>query len=256
MDVRSTEVRDHFAGVNYGPAENAVWKTLFDRQTELVRRYASDEYVHGLKILDLPSDRVPNLEKVSAALMGATGWSVTPVQGLVTIQEFFVLLAQRRFPAATFFRSAKDLGFCPQPDYFHEIFGHCPLLTNPIFADFMYHFGVTGLHAEENVQGLLSRFYWYTAEVGLVQTRSGIKAYGAAIVSSNDEIEYSLTSRTAARRPFHLSQVLRAPYGYDTLQPDYFVLPSFEKLSRLDCNSLLVSAKEICETAENSYHGA
>lgn len=217
----------------YNDLENAMWNQLITRQYPIVEAYACPEYLHGLQLLNLPKDRVPQCFEISKVLQETTGWQLEPVPALISFDYFFELLANRRFPAATFIRRPEDLDYIKEPDIFHEIFGHCPLLTNRAYADFTHTYGKLGLNATEEERILLARLFWFTNEFGLIKTSQGLKVYGGGILSSVEETIYSLESKKPERKPFDVMDALRTPYRIDEIQPIYFVLENFDQLYNL-----------------------
>ncbi|MCG8433731.1 MAG: phenylalanine 4-monooxygenase, partial [Gammaproteobacteria bacterium] len=188
--------------VDYTDEENETWAFLYDRQMQLIQGRACDEYTYGLEKLALPADRIPQLPEVNRVLRNATGWEVAAVPALIPFGEFFALLADKKFPAATFIRRKEEIDYLQEPDIFHEIYGHCPLFTDPVFADFSHNYGKLGLKASKEERVMLARVYWLTVEFGLIDTPRGLRIYGAGILSSKGETEYALDSDTPERRPF------------------------------------------------------
>lgn len=224
---------DEHGNANYTEEENGVWHDLITRQTPIVQDRACQEYLHGLALLNLPKDSVPQCPEVSAVLRDATGWSLAPVPALIPFEEFFGLLANRKFPAATFIRRRDELDYLQEPDIFHETFGHCPMLTNQACADFTHTYGKLGLAASPEDQVMLARLYWFTIEFGLINTPLGLKAYGGGILSSMNETTYCVESKTPIRKPFDVLEVLRTPYRIDIMQPIYYVIDNFDVLYHL-----------------------
>ena len=217
--------------VRYTAAEQAVWAELHARQMAALPHCACAEFLHGLSLLRLPADRVPQLAEVSARLRRETGWEVVPVPALIDLPQFFSLLSQRRFPAATFLRRREHLDYLPEPDLFHEIFGHAPLLTDPYFAAFTRRYGELGLEAAPEDREILARLYWYTVEFGLLQRPGApLQVYGGGILSSIAETDRAILDPTPQRRRFSLDEVLRMPYRIDLLQPLYFVIENLQEL--------------------------
>jgi phenylalanine-4-hydroxylase len=216
---------------SYTAAEHRVWVTLYERQAKLLPGRACDVFLRGLKALDLHGQGIPDLDKLNRRLSALTGWRIVAVPGLVPDEVFFEHLANRRFPAGRFIRRPEELDYLQEPDIFHDVFGHVPMLTDPVFADYMQAYGQGGLKALglgrlEN----LARLYWYTVEFGLLQTREGLRIYGAGIVSSRGETLYCLEDAVPDRIGFDLIRVMRTPYRIDDFQEVYFVLPSFDQL--------------------------
>lgn len=236
--------------VNYSAEENRVWQHLYERQTAILPSRACDEFLHGLECLDLPRDRIPQLPDVSRRLMELTGWQVEPVAALISAREFFELLATRRFPAATFIRSEEEIDYVQEPDIFHELFGHCPMLTNPVYADFVCNYAQRVLGFSEDDWPLLQRLFWFTVEFGLIQTKAGLRAYGGGILSSISETPYSIESNVPMRVLFNPVVAFRTPYRIDMLQAIYFVINSYETLYHLvshDIASLIEQARQLKE---------
>jgi len=215
----------------YTAAEHEVWLTLYQRQIQLLPGRACAPFLQGLEALDLHGQGIPDFRRVNQELARLTGWQVVAVPGLVPDAVFFEHLANRRFPAGRFIRRVDQLDYLQEPDVFHDVFGHVPMLTDPVFADYMQAYGEGGLRA----QGLgrltnLARLYWYTVEFGLLQTPAGLRIYGAGIVSSRAESVFALDSPSPNRIGFDLERVMRTPYRIDDFQQVYFVIPSLEAL--------------------------
>ena len=216
--------------VHYPDNENNIWRTLYTRQQQSMQGCACDEYLEGVKLLDLPADRIPQLREVSAVLMRATGWQTEAVPALISFDHFFHLLASKKFPVATFIRSEEDLEYLQEPDIFHEIFGHCPLLTHEAFAHFTRQYGETGVAATREERVFLARLYWFTVEFGLLQSPDGLRIYGGGILSSPGETRYALGDPNVERREFDIIDVLRTPYRIDIMQPIYYVIDRLDQL--------------------------
>jgi phenylalanine-4-hydroxylase len=216
----------------YGATEHAVWKTLFERQAKVLPGRACDEFLDGLKKLKLEPEGIPNLERMSDGLEKLTGWRVVSVPGLVPDEVFFDHLANRRFPAGQFIRRADQLDYLEEPDIFHDVFGHVPMLAHPIFADYMQAYGKGGIRALNEFHALknLARLYWYTVEFGLIASKDGLRIYGSGIVSSRTESIYAVESPSPNRIGFELERVMRTDYRIDDFQESYFVIKSFDAL--------------------------
>lgn len=215
----------------YGAVDHAVWQQLYERQTALLPGRVCDAFMDGIRALDMDARRVPEFERLNEKLMTATGWRVVAVPGLVPDDVFFDHLANRRFPATWWMRRPDQLDYLQEPDCFHDVFGHVPLLANPVFAEFMQAYGKAGKVAQSlGALPLLARLYWYTVEFGLMRDGDGLRIYGAGIVSSRAETEFSLTSREPNRIGFSLERVLRTQYRIDTFQQTYFVIDDFAQL--------------------------
>jgi phenylalanine-4-hydroxylase len=216
---------------NYTAAEHATWKTLFERQTKLLPGRACDAFVQGMAALPIGADAIPDFRRLSDALMRRTGWQVVAVPGLVPDAVFFEHLAHRRFPAGQFIRAPHQLDYLEEPDVFHDVFGHVPLLMHPAMADFIQAYGEGGLRAQRlGVLDMLARVYWYTVEFGLVQQADGLRIYGAGIASSATESRFSLDDASPNRLGFDVDRVLRTHYRIDDFQETYFVIDSLDAL--------------------------
>ena len=216
----------------YGAAEHGTWKTLYERQSKVLPGRACDAYLHGLKRLNLVADGIPDFERLSDDLEKLTGWRVVAVPSLVPDEIFFDHLANRRFPAGQFIRRADQLDYIEEPDVFHDVFGHVPMLAHPVFADYMQAYGKGGMRALNEFHALknLARLYWYTVEFGLIQAKDGLRIYGSGIVSSRAESIYAVESPSPNRIGFDLERVMRTDYRIDDFQESYFVIESFDKL--------------------------
>jgi phenylalanine-4-hydroxylase len=233
---------------NYTPEEDQIWHELITRQVPLLQNRACDEYIHGQELLELPTDRIPQCPDVSNVLRDTTGWALAPVPALIPFSQFFNLLADRKFPAATFIRRREELDYLQEPDIFHEIFGHCPMLTNPACAEFTHTYGKLGQKATHEEQVMLAKLYWFTIEFGLIKTKQGLRAYGGGILSSKSETIYCVESNVPQRKPFDVMDVLRTPYRIDIIQPIYFVIESFDtlyQLTEMDLISMIHEAKRL-----------
>jgi phenylalanine-4-hydroxylase, monomeric form len=216
----------------YTAAEHGVWQTLFEHQTKVLPDRACDEFLDGLAKLELAPDRIPDFERLSDRLERETGWRVVAVPSLVPDAVFFDHLAARRFPAGQFIRKPEQLDYIEEPDVFHDVFGHVPMLVHPMFADYMQAYGKGGQRAlaEFNALKNLARLYWYTVEFGLITTPRGLRIYGSGIVSSRAESVYAVESSSPDRIGFDLERVMRTDYRIDDFQDSYFVIESFEAL--------------------------
>jgi phenylalanine-4-hydroxylase len=215
----------------YSPAEHQAWITLYERQAALLPGRACDPFLNGLEALDLHRAGIPDFTRINEELNRLTGWTVVAVPGLVPDEVFFDHLANRRFPAGQFIRKPDQLDYLQEPDVFHDVFGHVPMLTDPVFADYMQAYGRGGQRAMELGQlHNLARLYWYTVEFGLLSTRQGLRIYGAGIVSSHAESIFALEDPSPNRLGFDLERVMRTPYRIDDFQQAYFVIPSLQAL--------------------------
>ncbi len=220
---------------NYTAEEHGVWKTLYERQIKLLENRACDEFVAGMHALPMGPDEIPNFKKLSEVLMKKTGWQVVAVPGLVPDDVFFEHLANRRFPSGNFIRKPHELDYLEEPDVFHDVFGHVPMLMNPVFADYIQAYGVGGLKAQKlGMLKQLARVYWYTVEFGLVRQHNGLRIYGAGIASSYTESLFCTDDPSPNRIRFELERVMRTNYRIDDFQEVYFVLDNLEALLELD----------------------
>lgn len=237
--------------IAYNSIENTTWTQLLQRQKKIVQNRACKDYLEGLSILQLSDQCIPQCQEISERLMQASGWRVVPVPALISADEFFTLLSQRQFPAASFIRNPEEIDYLEEPDIFHEIFGHCPMLTNPVYADFMQEYGKLALRANEEDRALLARLYWFTVEFGLINTSDGLRIYGGGILSSKNETIYALESKEPQRLTFAGLDALRTPYRIDIMQPVYFVINDFSQLYNLlnndNIHTLIAQAKALGE---------
>ena len=219
---------------HYSASEHAVWQTLFERQSRLLPGRACDAFVDGMRRLPIGAERIPDFRRLSEVLMHTTGWQIVAVPGLVPDEVFFDHLAHRRFPAGSFIRQPGQLDYLEEPDVFHDVFGHVPMLMNPVITDFVQAYGVGGLRAQAlGVLPLLARVYWYTVEFGLVQQPGGLRIYGSGIASSLTETVFALEDPSPNRIGFDLERVMRTSYRIDDFQESYFVLDQLDDLLQL-----------------------
>jgi phenylalanine-4-hydroxylase len=217
----------------YTPAEHAMWDRLFARQAAMLERRVAPAFLEGIDVLRMSKPGIPDFEELSERLTKATGWSVVAVPGLIPEEAFFENLARRRFVAGRFIRKPEQSDYLQEPDVFHDVFGHVPLLVNPVFADYMQAYGEGGLRAMRyGAIHRLARLYWYTVEFGLIRDGADLKLYGAGIASSNSESVFALDSDSPHRLGFDLKRVMRSKYRIDDFQQNYFVIDSFEDLLR------------------------
>lgn len=217
---------------SYTPAEHALYRRLFARQSKLVPRYACPEWIDAIAGLD-SAQEIPRFEQVSRKLRSATGWEIVAVPGLIPDDAFFTHLANRRFPVTVWLRKPEEFDYIVEPDVFHDFFGHVPLLFDRTYADHLYEYGKGGLKAMRlDAVKMLARLYWYTIEFGLVKTKSGVRAYGAGLLSSGGELAYCVDDPRPRRHAFELERMMRTEYRIDRYQDTYFVLDSFEQLMR------------------------
>ncbi len=217
----------------YSTVEHATWDRLFARQSAMLQTRAHPAFINGLEVLRLAKPGIPNFDELSDRLHALTDWRVVAVPGLVPDDVFFHHLANRTFVAGNFIRAPEDLDYTEAPDVFHDVFGHVPMLSDPVFADYMQAYGQGGLRSMGfGSLDHLARLYWYTVEFGLIQTDGDLKLYGSGIVSSYGESRFALESPSPNRLGFDLHRVMRTRYRIDDFQQTYFVIDSFEDLLR------------------------
>jgi phenylalanine-4-hydroxylase len=215
---------------SYTAADHDTYHRLYERQTALLPGLACDAFIEALPSLGV-KDRIPRFEEINERLKPATGWEIVAVPGLIPERPFFDLLAHRRFPVTDWIRTPAEFDYVVEPDVFHDLFGHVPLLFNPVFADYVQRYGAGGLKAHDLGAGeLLSRLYWYTIEFGLIRQADGLRAYGAGILSSSGELRHSVTSPQPQRIALDLLRCMRTRYKIDDYQATYFVIDSFDQL--------------------------
>ena len=260
MTIYTAKLPDQDGFIRYTKTENATWHTLINRQTKIIEERACSAFINGVHQLGMETTSIPQLPDISHTLTQLTGWSVTPVPALITAEYFFQLLSQRTFPAATFIRIPEELDYLEEPDIFHELFGHCPMITDPVFADFLQAYGEMALTCDPSHRELLARLFWFTVEFGLINTPEGPRCYGGGILSSKNETMYAVESDIPQRVAFDLLTVLRTPYRVDQIQGTYFVIDSFDQLYALlkqDLHSAINKAMALPELSLiETKHGA
>lgn len=229
----------------YPTEDHEVWSTLYRRRMEHLREVASRAYLEGAEAIGLSSHGVPDLASVNSKLALRTGWSAVPVRGFIPASAFFTFLADRKFPTTVTVRSRDQMDYVPEPDIFHDVFGHVPLHSDPVFADFLQRFGVIAAAAEtpEAVERM-ARLFWFTVEFGLMEEEGAVKVYGSGLISSQADCINAL-GPSCERRPFTLEGVMDQEFEIDHIQPVLFVIRSFEELfeavgeaqDRLDCET-------------------
>ena len=230
--------------IHYSADENAMWQALLERQAKQIPDRACSAYLEGLEKLKLPATHIPQLQDIDEVLQATTGWQTAAVPALISFGKFFKLLADKRFPVATFIRRFDDMDYIEEPDIFHEIVGHCPLLTHPAFAAFNETYGKLGLNATKQERLYLARLYWFTIEFGLVgAAKETRKIYGGGILSSPSETIYAL-SDTPDCRAFDLIDVLRTPYRIDQIQPIYYAIDDLDTLFDIVNSDIMGAVKK------------
>lgn len=234
--------------IHWSAEENQIWSELYERQAGLIQGRACQQYHDGLDYIGLSAKEIPQLPDLNKRLQQSTGWRTAEVPALINFSEFFRLLANKEFPVATFIRTREEFDYLQEPDIFHEVYGHCPLLTNPAFAHFTHTYGKLGLKASKEDRVYLARLYWFTVEFGLVNTSEGLRIFGGGILSSPGETVYSLESDKPVRAPLDPIDALRTPYRIDIMQPLYYILPDFDDLFTLaeqDIMAMVEKAKKM-----------
>lgn len=238
---------DENGHINFKSVENETWKRLYHNQIEVIQGRACQEYINGLAILDLATDRIPQIYEVTEKLKRATNWALEPVPAVIGPTKFFTLLASRKFPCASFIRTREDFFYIKEPDIFHEIFGHCPMLTDDRFARFVEEYGKFALSCTKDEKKFLFRLFWFTVEFGLIKTSEGNRIYGGGILSSIHETKSALNNEQIQYEDFDLLTSFRTPYRIDLPQKLYFVINNFDQLySLFDSN-----VKEVMQEAQS-----
>ncbi|RTR36753.1 phenylalanine 4-monooxygenase [Shewanella canadensis] len=230
--------------IHYPQEEHDIWRELYLRQVGNLSQYACPEYRQGLKDLGLSGEKIPQLTEIDKVLLETSGWKTSAVPALISFERFFELLANREFPVATFIRSKEEFDYLREPDIFHEVFGHCPLLTNASFARFSHAYGKLGLAASKEDRVYLARLYWFTVEFGLLQAKdSSLLIYGGGILSSPGETQYAMGDKPLVK-PFNLVDVLRTPYRIDIMQPVYYAIESIAFLDEIVNMDIMAGVRE------------
>ncbi len=231
----------------YTAEDDAVWGALYTRQMAFLPGKVAPEYLDGVAQLGLTADKTPQVADIDARLASLTGAGAAGVPAIIPPSQFYDLLSQRKFPVATFLRRREHMDYIEEPDLFHEVFGHCPMLTNPAYADFIEGFGKRAKALGKGYSWHMFRLFWFTVEFGMIRTQEGLRAYGAGIVSSPAEAAHA-TSGDALMQAFDLLTVFRTPYRIDIVQPTYFVIESFDQLAdalQADFAALIDQAKAL-----------
>lgn len=232
----------------YTAEQHHVWELMYKEQIEILTSRATKTYLKGIETAQFEAHKIPRFTVINKALKPLTGWQVYPVPGLIDNKPFFELLAQKQFPATTWMRSLAQLKYIEEPDMFHDVFGHVPLLSEPYFASFLNGLSEIALEfiTSPTAIELMARIYWYTIEFGLIKEDDALKIYGAGILSSPGESIYSLGTKPE-HFAFDLDKILETPYVKDTFQPQYFIAESYQQLY----NSLPQLKKRIGQAVES-----
>jgi phenylalanine-4-hydroxylase len=216
----------------YTPEEHAIWSELASRRLPQLAEHACAEYLDGFQQIGLQVDRLPELAKVSALLQPRTGWNSTPVSGFLPADAFFEMLAARKFPTTTRIRSRDAMEYTPEPDIFHDVFGHVPMHAHPVFADFLEHYGkvCAGLTNPEDLERM-GRLFWFTVEFGVIHERGAIKVYGSGLISSHGECTHLVERGAGLKiREFNLKQVLEEKVDTGNMQKVLYAIESFDQI--------------------------
>jgi phenylalanine-4-hydroxylase len=216
---------------DYTAEQHAVWAELVSRQMPQLRKHACQEYLDGFETIGLREDRLPDLKAVSARLEPRTGWNSTPVSGFLPADAFFEMLAARMFPTTTWLRAREDMGYTPEPDIFHDVFGHVPMHAHPVFADFLQHYGkvCAGLMGDPEALERMGRVFWFTVEFGVIRQKGELKVYGSGLISSHGECARVLAGGCEVK-DFDLDQVMNQEFDTGAMQPVLYAVESFEEI--------------------------
>ncbi len=216
---------------DYTKEDFDVWKILYERQMPQLQKVAATEYLHGLQKIGFTPNAIPDIEETNRLLAAQTGWQLIVVPGIIKEPDFFNLLSQKKFPATTWLRKKEQLDYLPEPDMFHDVFGHVPVLTDFHFTEFFQAIGTLGVQylQHENIVAMLGRLYWFTVEFGLIKTANELKIFGAGIISSYGETQFCLSEKPK-HIPYNTEQIMNTSYENDHIQDTYFVINSFEEL--------------------------
>ncbi len=216
----------------YTAEDRQVWEILFNNQIVNLPGAASKVYMQGIERISFTADKIPNFDETNQILRKLTGWELAVVPGLIPEKDFFELMANKKFPASTWLRKMSELDYLEEPDMFHDVFGHVPLLTNQPFVDFLQSLSALALAHINNAYAieLISRLYWFSVEFGLIHEKNDLRIYGAGILSSAGETKYSLSDKPP-RYPYEVRQMMRTPFRKDVFQDRYFVIESYDQLN-------------------------
>ncbi len=216
--------------VSYTPEQHETWATLVERRRPQIDEHACAEYLEGYQVIGIRNDRIPNLANITSRLQPRTGWSTTPVTGFLPALAFFEMLAARHFPSTTWLRDRSSLEYTPEPDIFHDVFGHVPMHAHKVFADFLQYYGQLCLSAHDDIAlEKLGRVFWYTVEFGLIRQNGKLKIYGSGVISSHGESTAVIEGKCAVE-PFDLDTVLNTPVKVDEIHNVLFAIDSFDQI--------------------------
>lgn len=239
--------------IQYTETEDHTWSRLIKRQNDAIKNRACPEYIEGLKKLNLPIDRVPQVSDVNKVLSAETGWAAEVVPAVIPAEEFFNLLKNKKFPTATFLRVPAEFDYLEEPDVFHEVYGHCPLLTHPAYANYMQEYGNLALNApDKKIRNRLFRLFWFTIEFGLLKNQNGTSVYGGGILSSYKETLHCLENPEVIRKPLDILEAMRTPFRIDIVQPLYYTIGKIDDLFKILEHDLYAIAAESIELGNTS----
>ena len=214
----------------YTPEQHATWAELVGRRMPQIEAYACEEYLQGFQQIGLRTDLIPNLADVNRRLRPRSGWRATPVSGFLPPDAFFAMLAARQFPTTTWLRSRESLAYIPEPDIFHDVFGHVPMHAHPVFADFLQHYGaVCAALTDKDALEKMGRLFWFTVEFGVIRQKGGYRLYGSGLISSQGESTHVIEGRPEIR-DFDVDQVLNQQFSTSEMQPVLYAVESFEQI--------------------------
>jgi phenylalanine-4-hydroxylase len=215
----------------YKPEDFEVWKILFERQMPVLKELASEEYLEGIRTIGFTAEKIPDFREMNEVLLKATGWSLVVVPGIIKESDFFDMLSKKQFPATTWLRKLSELDYLSEPDMFHDVFGHVPLLSHQSFCDFFHAIGNLGIRYKNKpeVLSMLGRIYWFTVEFGLIKSDEKLKIYGAGILSSHGETKFAISEKPE-HKAFDAEEIMNTPFENDRIQEKYFVIGNFEDL--------------------------
>ena len=247
-DPRGLYIDQHYEG--YSSSDQSAWRQLFRKQQQHLDTHASKVWLSGARAIGLMPDAIPNLLGINRNLRGLTGWQSRAVPGYVSARPFFACLSRREFPTTVVIRPLDKLDYLPEPDIFHDVFGHVPLHADPAFAEFLQDYGSAALVADDAHTERLARLFWYTVEFGLIREAGSLKVYGAGLISSPGESRHCLASSEVHRRDFDLEAACSTPFEIDHYQPTLFVLDSFEQLR----DAMRTYAARVRDESRNTPH--
>jgi phenylalanine-4-hydroxylase len=230
LGMKSVALRQEYD--KYNEEDHQVWQILYERQMPNLPDKATQAYLDAVNLIGFKSNEVPRFDVINDVLQRTTGWQIHVVPGLIPAREFFELLVEKKFCATTWLRKMHELDYLEEPDMFHDVFGHIPMLTNKALSDFVVRLSTLALKHYDNQATVdaIARLYWYTIEFGLIQEKNGLRIYGAGILSSRGETDYSLFDAHPKRYPYNPRVIMQTPFIKERYQDQYFVIDSYEQL--------------------------